>query len=468
MANDPLKTPGAVPVPGAAELNDQGQNASPHPTLSPGSGEGNITPSGPDRNAKRKDAGSASDRGGSEPVVKAVSSLVGEIFDDLELLAEIGRGGMGVVYKARQKSLDRLVAVKLLLAEHFAHPLQLARFQAEARAAACLAHPNIVQVYQIGECRFGHYFTMEYIDGQSLETLVKRSKIKIPSASALTLKLARAVHYAHAKGIVHRDLKPANIVVDRALRPVIMDFGIAKFLKQPSSLTQQGVLMGTPAYMAPEQTGETPDQVGPLADVYALGAILYNLLTGHAPFEDETALRTVLKVIGPEPPRAVRDWNPEVPERLERICLKCLRKRPQERYSSAQHLADALRRFHAGQAERPGIETMEKPSARATAPAVLPPVFLESLANGQKIRVARSVSLIGRASECDIIVRAPDVSKQHCRLLLSTNEMLIEDLGSANGTYVNGQAVDRAYLQEGDRLGVADYEFLVRLEEPES
>jgi serine/threonine protein kinase len=392
------------------------------------------------------------------------AALVGQTFDDLELLAEIGRGGMGVVYKARQKTLDRLVAVKLLLAEHFTQPVQLDRFRAEARAAACLAHPNIVQVYQIGESHLGHYFTMEFVDGQALDKLVKRNKITMASASAITLKLARAVHYAHARGIVHRDLKPANIVLDRSLRPVIMDFGIAKLIKQPSSLTQQGVLIGTPAFMAPEQTGETPDQVGPLADVYALGAILYNMLTGHAPFEDETALRTVLKVIGPSPPRPVREWNAQVPRRLERICLKCLRKRPEQRYSSAEHLADALRRFHVESGERTGAETMEKPAAGTTAPAVLPPVVLESRANGQKIRIARSVSLIGRASACDIVVRAPDVSKQHCRLLLSANEMLIEDLGSANGTYVNGQAVVRAYLQEGDRLGVADYEFLVRLE----
>jgi serine/threonine protein kinase len=399
-----------------------------------------------------------------EPVTGVRRSLTGQTFDDLELLDEIGRGGMGVVYKARQKSLDRLVAVKLLLAEHFAEPVHLARFRAEARAAACLAHPNIVQVYQIGECPLGHYFSMEYVDGHSLDALVKRNKITIASAAAITLKLARAVHYAHGKGIVHRDLKPANIVIDRSLRPVIMDFGIAKFLKQSSSLTQQGVMIGTPAFMAPEQAGETPHQVGPLADVYALGAILYNMLTGHAPFEDQTALRTVLKVIGPDPPKPVRERNPEVPQRLERICMKCLRKRPEDRYGSAQGLAEALRRFQARPGQRPGAETMEKPAARTTVPAALPPVVLESLANGQKIRIARSVSLIGRSSECDIIVRAPDVSKQHCRLLLCPKEMVIEDLESANGTYINGQAVDRAFVQEGDRLAIGDHEFVVRLE----
>src|SRR5438132_4055248 len=179
-------------------------------------------------------------------------SLIGQTFDDLEILEEIGRGGMGVVYKARQKSLDRLVAVKLLLAELAHDETRLARFHAEARASAALEHRNIIQVYQVGECPFGHYFAMEYIDGQSLESLIQKGKITLPSAVALAIVLAEAMHYAHAQGIVHRDLKPANILVDRNLRPVIMDFGIAKRVGGPSGLTQFGVIMGTPAYMAPE------------------------------------------------------------------------------------------------------------------------------------------------------------------------------------------------------------------------
>jgi serine/threonine protein kinase len=393
----------------------------------------------------------------------AQSALIGQTFHDLELFEEIGRGGMGLVFKGRQKSLDRLVAVKLLLAEHFADPLKLARFTAEARAAASLDHPNIVQIYQVGECPFGNYFAMEYIDGQTLESLIQQGNLSLALTLHILKAVARAVHYAHMKGIVHRDLKPANIMVDRAQRPVVMDFGIVKFVGKSSTLTQQGVVVGTPAYMAPEQAGEAPDQVGPPSDVYSLGGILYSMLTGRVPFDEGTPLRTILKVIGPELPPPVRRLRPKVPAELERICMKCLSKRPADRYATAQALVRDLRRFMAT-LKRAGLTRLggKKRAGRST----LPLARLVAVATGKQIRVLHDRTVLGRSSKCDIIVRAADVSKQHCQILVEPDRVVVEDLGSANGTYVNDRPIQQARLRDGDRLRVADHEFDVQLELP--
>jgi serine/threonine protein kinase len=393
-------------------------------------------------------------------------TLVGQAFDDLELLEELGRGGMGVVYKAKQKSLNRLVAVKLLLEEHFRHPHALARFQAEARAAASLDHPNIVQVYQTGECRLGHYFAMEYVEGRSVEDLVAKGNVPVASAVALMVVVAEAVHYAHTKGIVHRDLKPANIMVDRARRPVVMDFGIAKFVGKTSSLTQQGVIMGTPAYMAPEQAGESPDQIGPHTDVYALGCILYTLLTGRVPFEESTALRTILKVIGPDLPPAVRALRPEVPESLERLCMKCLAKKPADRVASAHLLGRELRRQHSVLTGKKGASTVVRQPSGSTMRSSRPAVRLEALATGKQINITHAVTVLGRSSECDVVLRASDVSKRHCQIIIEGDVVEVEDLGSANGTFVNGQSIQRVKVQNGDRLRVVDFEFIIHMAEP--
>jgi serine/threonine protein kinase len=397
---------------------------------------------------------------GSTQLSAAAPNIVGAM---LELLEEIGRGGMGLVFKGRQKSLDRLVAVKLLLAEHFADPLKLTRFTAEARAAASLDHPNIVQIYQVGECPFGHYFTMEYIDGQTLESLIQQGNLSLALTLHILKAVARAVHYAHTKGIVHRDLKPANIMVDRAQRPVVMDFGIVKFVGKSSTLTQQGVVVGTPAYMAPEQAGEAPDQVGPPSDVYSLGGILYSMLTGRVPFDEGTPLRTILKVIGPDLPPPVRRLRPKVPAELERICMKCLSKRPADRYATAQALVRDLRRFMAT-LKRAGLTRLggKKRAGRST----LPLARLVAVATGKEIRVLHDRTVLGRSSTCDIIVRAADVSKQHCQILVEPDRVVVEDLGSANGTYVNDRPIQQARLRDGDRLRVADHEFDVQLELP--
>jgi serine/threonine protein kinase len=383
---------------------------------------------------------------------------VGQTVGDFELLAELGRGGMGVVYKARQKSLDRTVALKMLLAEHFLNPVSLTRFLAEARASASLAHPNIVSIYQVGESAAGPYFVMEYIDGQSLETIIKDRAVPMTWAVSLLIPVTEAVHYAHTKGIVHRDLKPANLMIDQFRRPVVMDFGIAKFVGKPS-LTQYGAVLGTPGYMPPEQAGEDISQVGPHSDVYSLGAILYHLLTGQPPYDDGTPLRTILKVISPDMPPPVRERRPEVPAKLEALCMKCLAKEPAGRYASARELAEELRRFRAA----PGSKSREPASSRRSS---MPAVYLVAEKTGKQVRITGKTTVIGRASECDIILRVADVSKRHCQILLTREGVFLEDLDSANGTRINGEAVARTQLQDGDVLEIAGHLFTIRFQKP--
>jgi serine/threonine protein kinase len=383
----------------------------------------------------------------------AAGWFVGKTAGDFELLEEVGRGGMGIVYKARQKSLHRIVALKTLLAQHFLNPTVLSRFLTEARTAASLAHPNIVKIYQVGECDAGHYFVMEYIDGQSLDILIQERTVPISWAVSLMVTVTEAVHFAHTQGVIHRDLKPSNIMIDRLRRPVVMDFGLAKFLGQPSSITHHGTVMGTPAYIPPEQAGEDAALVGPASDVYSLGGILYTLLTGRPPFLESSSLKTVLKVIGPEPPARVRSFRSDVPPRLEHICMKCLRKDPAERYHSAQVLAKRLRKVLSGLPQSASI------SLRHT----LPLVFLTSQESGQQLRLFSPVNVLGRASECDVIVRASDVSKRHCQILLKTEQVVVEDLGSSNGTIVNGRPVGLALLKDGDLLDLAGHVFEIRI-----
>ncbi|MBL9166234.1 MAG: protein kinase [Verrucomicrobiales bacterium] len=262
---------------------------------------------------------------------------------DYEILELIARGGMGVVYRARQVSLNREVAVKVLLGGAFASEAFLRRFQREAEAAASLSHPNIVSIYEVGESEGQPFFSMELITGKSLADLSRDNSPSLGSSVGLVRTLAQAVQYAHERGVLHRDLKPSNILVDDDGQPHITDFGLAKRVAEDSELTLPGQVMGSPNYLAPEQANGGSGPSGPGCDIYSLGAILYHLLTGRPPHLAETVAQTLRLAVEADPV-APRLLNPSVSRDLETICLKCLEKAPERRYGSAQVLADELGR----------------------------------------------------------------------------------------------------------------------------
>ena len=268
-------------------------------------------------------------------------------FGDYEVQGEIARGGMGVVYRARQISLNRTVALKLILAGQFAGAEEVKRFQAEAEASAKLDHPNIVPIYEVGQFDGRHFFSMKLIEGRSLAERSREALRPAPDSARLMCKVAQAIHYAHQRGVLHRDLKPANILVDAQGEPQVMDFGLARRIGVESRLTQTGAVFGTPAYMPPEQADD-PRQLTVAADIYSLGAILYDLLSGRPPFEAPTPVETVMLVRDKEP-ASLRSLRPEIARDLETICLKCLQKEPARRYASAQALAEDLERYLKGE-----------------------------------------------------------------------------------------------------------------------
>jgi hypothetical protein len=265
-----------------------------------------------------------------------------------EVEAVLGMGGMGVVFRARHLRLNRIIALKMLLAGAYARPHERERFQREAEAVAGLCHTNIVQLFEVGEHEGRPYFTMEFVDGGSLAQKLAGAPQPVKWAAELVALLAEAVSVAHRAGIVHRDLKPGNILLTADGTPKISDFGLARRLKGDGHITWTGTAVGTPSYMAPEQASETAGPVGPATDVYGLGAVLYETMTGQPPFRAASALDTVQKVLSEEPIAPSR-LNRDVPRDLATICLKCLHKEPQRRYTSAAALADDLRRFLLGQ-----------------------------------------------------------------------------------------------------------------------
>jgi serine/threonine protein kinase len=265
-----------------------------------------------------------------------------------EILGLLGQGGMGVVYKARQVRLNRLVALKMILTGPYARPEQLSRFRAEAEAAAQLHHPQIVPIYEVGDHAGQPYFSMEFIEGGSLAQKLAKTLLPSRQAAQLIQLLAQGIQAAHQRDIVHRDLKPANILLAADGTPKISDFGLVKRLESGTGNTQSGAILGTPSYIAPEQAEGKNRQIGPAVDIYALGAILYETLTGRPPFQGETTLDTLEQVRFQEPVPPSR-LQPKVARDLEIICLTCLAKESRKRYASAGALAEDLRRFLAGE-----------------------------------------------------------------------------------------------------------------------
>src|SRR5256886_6393899 len=294
--------------------------------------------------AEREEGGSASPKTINPFGERVPPSALLMDFGDYELLEEVGRGGQGVVFRARQKSLNRIVALKVISLGQWASKAHLKRFRLEAEAAARLEHPGIVPIHDVGERDGSCYFSMKFVEGGELDEVVRRTPMSIRQAVELIAKVVRTVHHAHEHGILHRDIKPGNILLDQKGEPHLTDFGLARLVETESTVTRTMEVLGTPSYMAPEQAVGNNAAVSSVTDVYGLGAVLYQLLTGYPPFAGGTTFETVRLVLDTNP-RKPRLWNSKLDRDLETICLKCLEKDPKRRYASAVALADDLERW---------------------------------------------------------------------------------------------------------------------------
>ena len=317
-----------------------------------------------------------------------VAETLGEL-GDYKLLEVVGRGGQGVVYRAHQKSLNRTVALKMISLGSWATEAHLKRFRREAEAAARLEHPGIVPIHEVGERDGSCYFSMKFVEGGQLDEVVRRTPMSIRQAAELIAKVAGTVHYAHEHGILHRDIKPGNILLDAKGEPLLTDFGLARLVEAESTVTRTKEVMGTPSYMAPEQAVGNNAAVSSATDVYGLGAVLYQLLTGHPPFAGGTTYETIKLVLDTEP-RRPRLLNPKIDRDLSTICLKCLEKDPKRRYLSALALAEDLERWlkhEPIQARHTGIFTRGKKWVRRNPSSAVLITLLVALAAGSGVVV---------------------------------------------------------------------------------
>jgi serine/threonine protein kinase len=377
------------------------------------------------------------------------------------ILETLGRGGMGVVYKARQVKLGRVVALKMVLSGAQASAEDLARFKTEAEAIARLQHPNIVQIHEVGEHGGLPYFSLELCGGGSLEKKLNGTPVPPREAAALVATLARAMHAAHQAHVVHRDLKPANVLLLEDGTPKVTDFGLAKKLDEAGQ-TASGAVMGTPSYMAPEQADGKA--VGPLADVYALGAILYECLTGRPPFRAATTLETILQVVDDEPVPPAQ-LQPKVPRDLETICLKCLHKEPPRRYDSAEALGEDLQRFLRHEPIRArsvsAWERLVRWRRRNPAVAALLAVSVSLLVIGLIVTASLAILANHRADRIAAINgELTDLTKEsedRGELALQTLETVIQDIQTELANLPNAQKLRRRLLERAmDGVGRLD------------
>jgi serine/threonine-protein kinase len=325
-------------------LSARNRGTAPQPAGSDGArGESGSPPNGGDLDGSSRSMFQPTPSNGLPPGVMTLPVT----FGDYELLEEVGRGGMGVVYRAFQNSLGRTVAIKMLLRRDLATPGDLARFRSEAEAAAQLDHPGIVSIFEVGEYEGHPFYSMQFVEGTTLAKRLLQGPLPAREAAALLAKVADAVQAAHDRGVLHRDLKPSNILIDAAGQPHVSDFGLAKRIEADQSVTHTGAILGTPCYMSPEQAAGSRGDVGPQSDVWSLGAILYQMLTGRPPFQAASPMDTLLAVLETDPPLP-RLLAPEVVRDLEMIALKTLQKPQELRYASAGALAADLRAYLSG------------------------------------------------------------------------------------------------------------------------
>lgn len=387
-------------------------------------------------------------------------------FGDYEIQSEIARGGMGVVYRARQVSLNRPVALKMIRAGAFASDEEVRRFHAEAEAAAALDHPGIVPIFEVGEHDGHHFYSMKRIEGGGLGDHIGRLKTRPRDAARLMAEVARAVHHAHQRGILHRDIKPSNILVDAEGRPHVTDFGLAKRIESDSGLTASGAIVGTPSYMSPEQARGHTRAVTTACDVWGLGAVLYHVITGARPFEGDSAMDTLRRVIEREPPRP-RSIAPGVDRDLETIALKCLDKDPARRYASADALAADLDRFAAGEpilarpvgpAERLAKWARRKPALAGMAAALAVAVVAGAVGVAWNWREAVRQRNIARAEaverkkQRDAAIAAERTARAEADKAVAVTDFLVDDI-LAQAAPDNHAREDRVTIEDALDLG---------------